>query len=250
MKESIGRIWALAKRNFKEMLREPLSLVFTMGFPLLLEVLFYFIFHKQTAQFDMQYLAPRIVGFSQAFLTLFVGLLIAVDRSTAFLARLYVSKARAHEFIVAYALPVLPFALAQAVLFFLVGGIIDNSLFGIGMLYGTLTSLVTAAFFVSMGVLLGSLCNEKSIGGIASIVIAGQSVLSGMWFPLAGMDKGMIVFMQCLPFKNAADTLQNVFNGTVASFGDLGQPLLILLAYTVVTAVLAVVVFRRNMIAR
>ena len=119
MNKSISRIVTLTKRNFKEILRDPLSLVFTIGLPLLMEVLFYFIFHNLTSQFEMCYLAPGIVVFSQTFLTLFIGLLISLDRSSSFLTRLYVSKAKSHEFIISYALAVIPIVLVQSILFFL-----------------------------------------------------------------------------------------------------------------------------------
>ena len=68
------KMLTFAKRCTKEILRDPLSLVFTIGLPLLMEVLFYFIFHNLTSQFEMCYLAPGIVVFSQTFLTLFIGL--------------------------------------------------------------------------------------------------------------------------------------------------------------------------------
>ncbi len=142
MRESIGRILTLTKRNIKEILRDPLSLVLTMALPLVMEILFYLIFHEITAQFEMKYLAPGIVVFAQAFLTLFTGLLISMDRKTSFLTRLYVSRARSYEFIFGYALAVLPIALAQSVLFFVVGGLFDTSLFGVRLVWAILLSLV------------------------------------------------------------------------------------------------------------
>ena len=78
MRESIRRVGTLTARNFKEIVRDPLSLCFLIGLPLLMEILFYFLFHKMTAQFEMINLAPGIVVFSQAFLVLFTGLLIAL----------------------------------------------------------------------------------------------------------------------------------------------------------------------------
>ena len=96
------------KRNIKEILRDPLSLIFTLAMPLFMEILFYLLFHKLTAQFEMKFLAPGIVVFAQSFIALFVGLLIAVDRSTSFLTRLYVSKTKSFEFIFGYALSIVP----------------------------------------------------------------------------------------------------------------------------------------------
>ncbi len=247
MRESLGRIITLTKRNIKEILRDPLSLVLTMALPLLMEILFYLIFHKMTAQFEMKYLAPGIVVFAQAFLTLFTGLLISTDRRTSFLTRLYVSRARSYEFIFGYALAVLPIALAQSVLFFLAGGLFDTSMFSARLIPAILLSLVTSLFFIAAGILFGSICSEKSIGGVSSLVICGQSVLSGMWFPVEGLSGGVLKLMNALPFKNATALVQNVIIGVNDSFRDLTRPLLIVLGYTAVMFVAAILAFRRKM---
>ena len=247
MEDSLSRILVLTKRNLKEIIRDPLSLIFTLGMPLFMEILFYLIFHSLTEQFEMKYLAPGIVVFAQSFLSLFVGLLIALDRSTSFLTRLYVSKAKSYEFIFSYAIAMLPIVLVQSILFFLVGGIFDTSIFSVEMIFAILLSLLTSLFFISMGILLGTICSEKSIGGISSIVIAGQSVLSGMWFPLDGLNKGMITFMKCLPFRNATILIQNIMNGVNDSFKDFILPLIIVLIYTAIPFVTAILLFRKKM---
>ena len=128
MKSSLQRVLILTKRNLIEIIRDPLSLIFLMGLPLVMEVLFYFLFHDLTAQFEMKYLAPGIVVFSQAFLSLFSGMLIALDRSSSFLTRLYVTRTRSYEFITSYVLSLLPIALIQSVIFFIIGGILAQKL--------------------------------------------------------------------------------------------------------------------------
>ncbi|MBO7156950.1 MAG: ABC transporter permease [Clostridia bacterium] len=247
MKASFQRIITLTKRNVIEIIRDPLSLIFLMGMPLVMEILFYFIFHDLTQQFEMKYLAPGIVVFSQAFLSLFAGMLIALDRSSSFLTRLYVTTTKSYEFIASYLLALLPIALIQSIVFFIVGGILDTRLFGVSMLTSILLSIVTSLLFIGIGILIGSLCNEKSVGGVASIVIAGQSVLSGMWFPIEGLNKGMVTFMKCLPFKNATDLMQHTLNGISNPFSDFGLPLIILLAYTALVFIVAIIVFRSKM---
>ena len=247
MNKSLSRIFTLTKRNLKEIIRDPLSLIFTLVLPLFMEILFYLIFHDLTEQFQMKYLAPGIVVFSQAFLTLFTGLLLSTDKNTSFLTRLYVSKAKSYEFIFAYALSVLPITLVQSILFFLIGGIFDTALFGLGMILAIILSVVTSLFFIGMGILFGSICNEKSIGGVSSIVIVGQSVLSGMWFPVDGLNNGMITFMKVLPFKNATMLIQNMIIGVNDSFTDFILPLLIVLGYTVLAFVVAILVFKNKM---
>ncbi len=241
------RIITLTKRNFKEMLRDPLSLIFMIGLPLVMEILFYFLFHKMTDQFAMKYLAPGIVVFAQAFLCLFTGSLIATDRGTSFLTRLYVSKAKSHEFIFGYALSVLPWVLIQTVLFFLIGGIIDPSIFGVGMLLTIPVSLITSLFFITMGILFGSLSSDKAVGGLASIIVSCQSVLSGMWFPTEGMGKGFMTVMKVLPFRPAALLVQNTLNGVNNAFNDFVAPLLIVLGYTFVAFIAAILVYKSKM---
>lgn len=247
MRDSLKRIFVLSGRNLKEILRDPLSLIFMMAMPLGMEVLFYFIFHNMTDQFEMKYLAPGIAVFSQAFLCLFSGLLISLDRASSFLTRLFVSRTKAFEFIFAYALALMPVSLVQSVLFFLVGGIIDPGIISLSVLKCLGLCLVTSLFFIGMGIFLGSLCNEKAIGGVSSIVIVGQSVLSGMWFPVEGLGGGMMALMNALPFRNATLLVQNALNGWGDLWGDMLRPLIILLAYTVAAFILAVLAFRRNM---
>lgn len=247
MSNSFRRIFTLTARNIKEIIRDPLSLIFNICLPLFMEILFYFMFHNLTDQFQMKYLAPGIVVFSQAFISLFTGLIISVDRNSRFLTRLYVSPAKSYEFIFSYALAVIPIALIQAILFFVVGGIFDNSLFGIGMLFGIILSIVTSLFFIACGILIGSFCKDKTVGGVASIIISGQSLLSGMWFPTQGLSDGILKFMKVLPFKNAITIIQNMILGVNNLWHDFTLPLLIVLVYTILMFILAIFSFNKKM---
>ena len=243
----ISKIAALTKRNVKEIVRDPISLVFMLALPLFLEVLFYYLFHNLTAQFGMANLAPGIVVFSQSFLTLFTGLLIATDRGSAFLTRLYVCGARSYEFIFGYALAMIPLTLIQTVLFFLVGGIIDPSIFGIGMLRCIPIALLTSLLFIGLGILFGSICNERLIGGVSSVIVTAQSLLSGMWFPIEGLSSGMLTVMKCLPFKNATDVMRLALSGGGDPVKDYLIPILIVVGYTAAAFISAILAFKGKM---
>lgn len=247
MINSVSRIFTLTKRNLKEIIRDPLSLIFIIGLPLLMEVLFYLLFSDLTSQFEMKYLAPGIVVFSQAFLTLFIGLLISLDKSSSFLTRLYVSKAKSYEFILSYAFSLIPLVLIQSILFFVIGIMCDISILKIELIYCILLSIVTSLLFLGFGILFGSLCNERSVGGIASIIISAQSILSGMWFPIEGLNEGFIKVMNYLPFKNASILIQNTLNGFNDLYNDFIYPLVIVLLYSVVIFILSIVVFKNKM---
>lgn len=144
---------------------------------------------------------------------------------------MYVSRAKSYEFIFGYALAVLPIAFVQAILFFLVGGIFDASIFGVGILFG-------------------AICNEKSMGGVSSIIITGQSVLSGMWFPVEGLNQEMVTFVKVLPFKNSTLLIQNVVIGINDAFNDFWLPLITVVSYSVVIIIMAILTFRNKMIEK
>ena len=239
------RIAALTARHLKEIAREPVSLAFLYGMPVIMEVLFYFLFSQQTDQFRMEYLAPAMIGFANAFLSLFLGLLLALDRCSAFMSRLFTTEVRPAEFILSYGLSVLPLGVSQSVVIFLVAGIIDPSFWNVGLLYALLASLVSCLFFTAVGLFLGTACNEKAVGGVASIVITGQSILSAMWFPVEGMSQGFMTFLTILPFRNVALLVQNVFYP--ATFDSIGKPLLILFAYTIGFFMIAILIFKKKM---
>ena len=250
MTNSIKRICALTKRNIKEILRDPVSLIFTIGLPLVMEVGFYYLFHEMTSQFDMKYLAPGIVIFSQAFITLFMGILISSDKNSSFLNRLFVTKTKSYEFIISYVLSIIPLILLQSILFFLVGVIIEPTLMKIEIVYCILLSLLTSLLFLGLGIIFGTICSERSVGGIASIVVSCQSILSGMWFPIDDMGNGFTLLMKILPFKNATILIQNSLNGITNITNEFTYPLINVLVYTAIVLILAIILFKKKMKAK
>ena len=68
-----------------------------------------------------------------------------------------------------------------------------------------------------------------------------------MWFPVDGLNEGMITFMKVLPFRNATMLIQNMIIGVNDSFNDFILPLLIILGYTVLAFVVAILVFKNKM---
>lgn len=242
------RTFEFAKRNIKEIVRDPLSLIFLVATPLVMLVLFYYLFHGQTSQFDIQSFAPGIVAFSNTFIALFVGILIAQDRSSSFLTRLYASPMKSRDFILGYILAMIPIAVVQSILFFGVACVLDTSFFSVRLLLGVVGSLLVSILFISCGILFGSICNEKSIGGVNTILIMGQSLLSGMWFPMEGMSQGFKNVVEALPFRGAVLLIQNLCSGEITDlWKDIFYPLVIVLVYTIIALVAAIMVYSKKM---
>ena len=81
------RVRAFAKRNMKELFRDPLTLFFGLGFPLALLLMMTLIQRNIPVHvFELDTLAPGMALFGLTFMALFSGLLLAKDRSSAFLA--------------------------------------------------------------------------------------------------------------------------------------------------------------------
>ena len=115
------RARAFASRNIRELLRDPLTVSFGLGFPLVLLVLLSLLQKNiPVPMFEIETLAPGVAAFGLTFIALFSATLISRDRSRSFMMRLCASPMTARDFILGYLLPLLPISLVQGALCFLV----------------------------------------------------------------------------------------------------------------------------------
>ena len=111
------RVLNFAKRNFKEIVRDPLSLIFAIILPLFLLFIFQQI-NIPSESYNIENFTPGIVIFGFSFITLFTATLVAKDRSTSLLIRLGISPMKSVDYILGYMLSILPMILIQNILFF------------------------------------------------------------------------------------------------------------------------------------
>ncbi len=244
--------WIFTKRCFKEVLRDPLTIVFGVGFPVVLLVLLSVMNlnippEANMQMFDIATLLPGVTVFGFSFLSLFGGLLLATDRETAFLTRLFTSPMRASEFLIGYALPLVPVGAIQVLLCLVVG-----LCFGLSLTLHAFTMLLfllpTLLLFISIGLLLGSLMNAKQVGSLCGAMLTNVSAwLSGTWFSLDLLGKGFKRFAYVLPFANAVDAARAALAGNVH---DALVPTLIVCAWCAPLALLAILTFQHKMKAK
>ncbi len=245
------RTLIFVKRNVKELLREPLSFVFCIGFPAVMLLIFVLINRYTggaTPMFDVAVMTPSICVFSYTFTTLFTALLVSKDRTSSFLSRLYVSPMNVSEFVLGYALPSMMIAICQTVLCLLLGFVIalctgaEYMTFG-GAVLCVVLNLPAMLLFVACGIIFGSLFSDKSAPGIASIMISGGGMLSGAWMPLETMGD-FATFCRCLPFY------PSVIVARAATALDLGDgfltAFLTVVAYAAVICLLALPAFKKG----
>ena len=208
---------AFSKRNDLEILRDPLNLFFGVGFPLILLILMTAIRKNIPVQmFEIERLAPGIVIFGLSFMTLFSATLIAKDRGSSFLQRLYTTPLTAGDFILGYLLPILPICIAQSVICFAMAVILGLNV-TIHILTSVLFTLPVALLFVSLGLLCGSIFTDKQVGGICGALLTNLTAwLSGIWFDLELVGGAFKKIANLLPFVHAVEMERAVLRGDYA----------------------------------
>lgn len=160
------RMLTFAGRNAKEILRDPLTVLFGLGFPLILLLLLSAIQANIPVNlFEIQSLAPGITVFGLSFITLFSATVLAKDRGSSLLQRLYTTPLTPADFILGYTLPILPMALSQTALCYAVALLLGLD-FTVNILLAILLNLPVSLLFISLGLLFGSILNEKQVGGV------------------------------------------------------------------------------------
>lgn len=239
------RMLMFAKRCTKEVLRDPLNLCFGLGFPLVLLVLLSTMQKNiPVSLFEIDTLTPGITIFGLSFMTLFSATLIARDRETAFLQRLYTTPLTGFDFIIGYMLPLLPIALGQTVICYLFAIPLGLTV-SINILYAVIGIIPMAIFNIALGLLCGSLLGVKQVGGICGALLTNLSAwLSGVWFDLKLVGGVFEIIANALPFLHAAELEKALFSG---NFDAAASHILPVILYSVLITAAAVGCFLRQM---
>ena len=239
------RMLSFSKRCAKEILRDPLTLAFGLGFPLVLLVLLSALqANIPVSLFEINTLTPGITVFGLAFMSLFSATLIAKDRESAFLQRLYTTPLTGLDFILGYMLPMLPFAIGQAALCYLFAIPLGLDI-SVNILYALVGILPMAVFNIALGLLCGSLLGVKQVGGICGALLTNLSAwLSGVWFDLELVGGTFRKIAALLPFFHAAELEKALFCGNFSAAAAHIWPIVL---YSILTTAVAAVCFLRRM---
>lgn len=239
------KLFAFSTRTVKEILRDPLNLFFGLGFPLVLLLLLTAIqANIPVSLFELESLTPGITVFGLSFMTLFSAALIAKDRESAFMQRLYTTPLTASDFIFGYILPILPIAAAQNIICYIAAFFLGLKI-TVTVIYAILLNLPIAVFYIALGLLCGSVFTSKQVGGICGALLTNLSAwLSGIWFDLNLVGGVFKKIADLLPFAHAVEMERAVIIG---NYSDILPHLYWVLGYTAVTVLIAVLLFLRQM---
>lgn len=242
-----------ASRNFKELVRDPLSWVFCLGFPILMLIIMTIVNESIPAEagmtlFRLNSLAPGIAIFGLTFIMLFACLLISGDRKDAFLLRIFTSPMKSSDYIIGYILPMIVLSLGEFVITIiasLIMGLINGESLNIGnMLFAVLTSVPSMIMFIGFGILFGTLFNKNAAPGLSSIIISFSGLLGGIWMDIDAIGGALGKICKALPFYHAIKSARYAFSGDFS--GSLSESGIVLI-WALAVIVFAIAVFKKKM---
>jgi len=239
------RMITFAKRNFKEIVRDPLNLSFLFGFPVVLLLLLSAIqANIPVSMFEIEHLTPGIMVFGLAFMTLFSATLIAKDRQSSFMHRLYTTLMTSADFILGYTLPLIPIAIAEGIACYIFAAILGLTP-SLNVILSILFIIPIALLYIGIGLLCGSLLNDKQVGGICGALLTNVSAwLSGIWFDLDLVGGTFKSVAYALPFVHAVEMERAIVAG---NFENILPHLLWVLIYAIAFITIAIFLFLRQM---
>ncbi len=239
------RMLTFARRCTKELLRDPINLAFGLGFPLVLLLLLSGLQKNIPVElFDIDTLTPGITVFGLSFMTLFSATLIAKDRESAFLQRLYASPLTGFDFIFGYMMPLLPLAICQTIICYLFSIPLGLTV-SVNIIYAIIGIIPMAVFNIALGLLCGSILGVKQVGGICGALFTNLSAwLSGVWFDLKLVGGFFEKIANVLPFVHAVEMEKALFSGNFELASTHVVPIIL---YSVFITAIAVLSFLRQM---
>ena len=251
----MNRTIQFAKRNIIELSRDALGYIFCIAFPILMLIVMSVVnesIPKEAGMiiFRIDYLSGAIIVFGQTFVMLFTAILVATDRSTSFLMRLFSSPMKSSDFTNGYIIPMIFVGIIQAIVTVIASCVVSvitgTELKVAGLLLVILLSIPSAVMFLSIGLIAGALFNEKSAPGVCSVIISVGSFLGGVFFDAEGVGGPMLKICKCMPFlyctKVARGTIQMDF-----AWDNFGKSLLIVSLTALGLLCLAILTFRSRM---
>lgn len=232
-----------AKRSFKEIVRDPLIIIFSILLPLFLLIIFQQ-FKIPNEIYSIVNFTPGIIIFSLSFITMFTATLVSKDRNTALLTRLCVSPMKSYQYILGYIFSLMPMVIIQNIIFFGVAAFLGLNL-SLNIFYTILLTIIISPLFILLGILIGSITSEKAASGASSIVVQLVAFTSGMYFSVDMVGNAFKKICEILPFKNILDLIRFSLNNSSISF----YTLINIIVWFMVITFLTVIVFKNKMIS-
>lgn len=250
------KIRTFAVRTAKEILRDPLSYIFALGFPVVMLIIMTIVNESIPPEagmdiFRIQKLAPGVVVFGYTFVMLFTTILVSKDRCSAFFDRLQAAPVTGGQYLAGYVLPIIALGILQCLITYAAAvavAVVTGEEISIARLGISMVLLIPAlVMFTALGVLFGCIFSEKAAPGVSSVLITVATILGGVWMDIRSVGGVLYDVARWLPFMPAVELARGAVTGT----GDSQvQYLAITLGYAAAAVVLASVVFAKKIVRK
>lgn len=239
------KMLTFASRTYKEIVRDPLTVAFGLGFPLAVLLMLSLIQSNVPVElFELDKLTPGICVFGLSFISLFSAMLISKDRDSSLLRRLFTTPLTAADFLLGYTLPLLPISVMQGAICYAAAILLGLSP-RVEIIWSVLFILPVSLLYIAIGLLCGSLLNDKQVGGVCGALLTNLTAwLSGIWFDVELVGGVFKKIAYVLPFLHAAELEREILAG---NFSEALSHLPWVVGYTVVIASAGVLIFMRKM---
>ena len=211
----MNNLLILTKRNLKEIIRDPLSIIFCLGFPIVMLVFMQLIMSGMEftpENFQIENFAIGICLFGFTFAMLFTATTIAGDKNTEFINRLMIAPIKKSTYLLSFVLAILPITICQTIIFFTTS-LLFGFTFSLNLILAIIALIPSAIFYITLGILFGTLAKtEKHAGPLCSIIISVSMILGGVFMPTANMGV-FTTIVNALPFIHTLEIATSVMAG-------------------------------------
>ena len=248
-----SKIRAFALRNVKEIIRDPLSYIFALGFPVVMLIIMTIVNESIPAEagmdiFRIQKLAPGVAVFGFTFVMLFTTILVSKDRCSAFIYRMQAAPVTGGQYLAGYVLPIVALGILQCFVTY-AAAVVTAAAAGeeislAGLAFSMILLIPSLVMFTALGVIFGCICGEKAAPGVSSVLITVATILGGVWMDIKAVGGVLYDIAGWLPFMPAVELARGAVTGTGE---ERVQYLAITVVYAAAAVVLAAVVFGKKM---
>jgi ABC-2 type transport system permease protein len=195
---------------------------------------------------NMDFIGPGIIIFGLLIMIPTSGRLMLRDKESRFLHRMLTTPTRPWEFIASYSLSMVLIAVAQIVIFLLLGWLFGMDIIG-SLWLAFAVFLLTAICSIGIGMVVASLSKSENQGESLSWLFSMPlAILSGVWFSSEFMPSYIRTFADIFPFSHAVDAARTVITRG-AGFEAISVDFFFLVGWAVAIFVLGTVLFARTM---
>ncbi|MTD54871.1 ABC transporter permease [Amycolatopsis pithecellobii] len=229
--------------EIRRMLRSPRFLIFTVGFPVLLFLLYVGIFAKDPA--TKAILMVSMTSFGAMASALFTGTRVALERASGWQRQLRLTPLSGPGYLTAKAATGMTLALAPVILVPVVAAVGEGvSLDASGWLRATLGVWLAAIPFALIGLLIGQIGTADSTQPITQLVMLPMALLGGIFIPVDSMPHWLLNIAQVLPSYRMGQIGRGAITPDLAT--GLGKDVLVLAVWTLVLSFVVVRRYRKD----